>query len=80
MNAAIITRTSFELVKKGTTTKFSATVSYSASTRKAKLDPRRRLERGATYVATVKGGATGVKDPAGNALAANKVWQFTVKR
>lgn len=29
------------------------------------------------YTATIKGGASGVKDLAGNALAADKVWSFT---
>ena len=33
--------------------------------------------RGTTYTATVKGGAVGVKDVAGNALAADVSWSFT---
>ncbi len=32
----------------------------------------------AGYTATVKGGTNGIKDTAGNALATDKVWSFTV--
>jgi hypothetical protein len=53
-------------------------VSYDAVAKKATLDPSVDLEAGATYVATVKGGSGGVKDAAGNALAADKSWTFTV--
>ncbi len=70
-------------LKKGTTT-VSATVTYDPNTRKATLNPARKLRSGDTYVATV---TTAAKDTAGNALdqdpntAGNqpKRWRFKVK-
>ena len=41
------------------------------------LNPTGNLRLGATYRAVV---TTGVKDLAGNRMAANKVWYFTVRR
>ena len=57
-----------------------AAVSYNATTRVATLNPTPTLASGATYTATVRGGATDprVKDAAGNALAASFSWSFTV--
>jgi hypothetical protein len=56
-----------------------ANVSYNASTRVATLSPSSLLAPSTTYTATVLGGTTDprVKDPAGNALAANRTWSFT---
>jgi len=56
-----------------------ATVSYDSQTKKATLNPDdpAGLEAQTTYTATVEGGTEGVKDSAGNALAADKVWSFT---
>jgi probable HAF family extracellular repeat protein len=73
----------FKLYKKGSTTQRAAQVSYSVSTRTAKLDPTNNLRRGVTYKAVV---TTGAKDLAGNQLDQNtkttslqqKVWYFTV--
>src|SRR5947208_14306894 len=45
--------------------------------RRATLHPTSSLLNGTSYTATVKGGASGAKDLAGNALAADKVWSFT---
>src|SRR5262249_58349100 len=47
----------------------------------ATLNPTTALSAGATYTATVHGGAADprVKDAAGNALAASVVWSFTVQ-
>jgi hypothetical protein len=56
----------------------TATVSYNATSRVATLNPSPTLLAGATYTATVVGGAAGVKDAAGNVLAADKVWSFTI--
>jgi hypothetical protein len=56
----------------------TATVSYNATSRVATLNPSPTLLAGATYTATVVGGASGVKDSAGNALAVDKVWSFTI--
>ena len=54
-----------------------AAVSYNAATRTATLTPSATLAASTTYTATVTGGATGVKDLAGNALAADVAWTFT---
>jgi hypothetical protein len=55
----------------------SATVNYDAPTRTVTLDPSSDLETNASYTASVKGGATGVKDLAGLPLAADFTWSFT---
>jgi acid phosphatase type 7 len=52
------------------------TVSYSSTSNKATLTPA-NLDYSITYSATVKGGANGVKDAAGNPLSADEVWTFT---
>ncbi len=59
----------------------SATVTYDAPTRTATLDPNAALIAGETYTALVKGGSVDprVKDVAGNALAANLTWTFTIE-
>jgi Bacterial Ig-like domain len=62
-------------LKKGTTT-IAATVDYDPTTQRATLSPTKKLRSGATYTATI---TIGAKDLAGNALAANKVWQFRVR-
>ncbi len=77
MKMSTLTGTTFTLVRKGTTEKIPATVGYSSASQKATLNPTNNLVAGVTYTATVK---TGAKDLAGNALAGNKVWNFTVRR
>src|SRR5262249_27217758 len=54
-----------------------AAVSYDPATRTATLTASAGLGAATTYTARVKGGSAGVKDLAGNALAADKVWSFT---
>ena len=75
MMASSINGTTFKLFKKGSTTKLSATVSYSASTDTATLDPTNSLRSGVTYKAVV---TTGAKDVAGNPLTQQYRWFFTV--
>ena len=89
MNSYTINGTTFELFKKGSTTKLAATVTYQkvsttdAWAYKATLDPANSLQKGATYKAVVTKGA---KDLAGNQLDQNlnlsglqpKVWTFKV--
>ncbi len=85
MMASTINKSTFKLSKKGSTTKVSAAVSYSAATDKATLNPTEALRKGATYKAVV---TTGAKDAAGNPLDQNtakaglqqKRWVFTVKK
>ncbi|MBA3589996.1 N,N-dimethylformamidase beta subunit family domain-containing protein, partial [Methylibium sp.] len=52
---------------------------YNATNRTATLTPSAALAVSSTYTATVRGGASDprIKDPAGNALAANLTWTFT---
>ena len=56
-----------------------AAVSYDAQTRTAKLDPDVPLAYQTSYTATLKGGAGGVTDAAGNPLTADKTWSFQVQ-
>jgi hypothetical protein len=55
----------------------AATVTYDGPSNTATLVPASALQTGTVYTATVKGGANGVKDLPGNALAADKTWTFT---
>src|SRR4029453_6656448 len=75
-NASTISGSTFTLAKQGGSA-LAAAVSYDSATNKATLNPSVDLEVGATYVATVKGGSSGVKDLGGNALVSDKVWTFT---
>ncbi|MEC4749602.1 N,N-dimethylformamidase beta subunit family domain-containing protein [Methylomicrobium sp. Wu6] len=59
----------------GSNAPITATVSYANNT--ATLTPASALSANTTYTATVKGGTNGVKDIAGNPLAANVNWSFT---
>jgi hypothetical protein len=54
----------------------SAVVTYSAAQRQLTLDPDSPLLLGTTYTATLKGGAGGIADLAGNPLAGNESWSF----
>lgn len=78
MKKSTLTTSTVRLVKKGTTTKVAATVSYTNATCKTVvLNSSANLARGTAYTATI---TTAAKDLAGNSLARNKVWSFTVKR
>ena len=72
MTASTISGTSFTLVQG--VTAVSGVVTYSTTNLLATFTPSAALAAGKTYTATV---TTAVKDLAGNALAANKVWSFT---
>ena len=76
MTAATITGTSFFL-HDSSGNPVSATVAYVSSTSTATLTPTTELTPSTTYTATVKGGASGVEDFNGNALAADFSWSFT---
>jgi hypothetical protein len=56
-----------------------ASFSYAAASHTATLDPTAALAYSSTYTATVRGGASGVHDAAGNQLAADVVWSFTIQ-
>ena len=55
----------------------AATVAYNAATNTATLTPNSALSNSKTYSLVVRGGTSGVKDLAGNALAANVTASFT---
>ncbi|WP_258006412.1 Ig-like domain-containing protein [Arthrobacter sp. AFG20] len=73
MTSSTVTPSTFTLTSGATTV--GAAVTYSGGV--ATLDPTADLAANTTYTATIKGGASGVKDAAGNAMAADKTWQFT---
>jgi len=75
MDASTLTTNTFTLVQQGQSTPLTATVSYTNQV--ATLDPSSDLLPGTTYTATVKGGSSGAKDLAGNALGADVTWTFT---
>jgi alpha-galactosidase len=77
INQTTLTGTTFSLVKQGTSTAIAGTVTYNATTRVATLTPTAALTAATTYVATIKGGASGIADVAGNRLAADVTWTFT---
>lgn len=68
----------FTLVKAGTNTPVETAITYDPSTRKAVLNPVSNLVPGTRYTARIEGGAGGVEDRAGNLLAVDKAWTFTV--
>jgi hypothetical protein len=55
----------------------TGTVGYDSVSFVATFTPSSSLASNTAYTATIVGGGSGVKDLAGNALAANKVWTFT---
>jgi hypothetical protein len=73
-----ISSSTVTLVPQGSSTPVGASVTYDSATKTATLDPAADLALGGTYVATVKGGVGGVTDLAGNPLAVDKSWSFTV--
>ena len=78
INPATVTTTNFEL-RNAASALIPANVSYNAGTRTATLTPSALLPGSTTLTATVRGGATGITDVAGNALVSNMVWSFTTE-
>jgi hypothetical protein len=76
MSPDTVSSSTFTLTEQGTTQPLTAEVTYDPETKKATLDPP-DLKANTIYTATVKGGTSGVKDPAGIPLAADKSWSFT---
>ena len=74
INASTVTTTTFQLRNAGNNL-IPASVSTSAG--QITLDPTSALANSTVYTATITGGASGVKDLAGNALASNYSWSFT---
>jgi hypothetical protein len=76
INAATLTAGTFVL-RNAANAVVTATVTYNAGTRVGTLTPSSPLAASTTYTATISGGAAGVKDLAGNALASSFVRSFT---
>ena len=77
LNVTTINGTTFRLTRGGVLV--PAVVTWSAETRTATLDPTAGLAYGETYTATVKGFPGGVTDLAGNPMAVDHVFSFTVE-
>ncbi|MBW8310613.1 MAG: ice-binding family protein [Rhizobium sp.] len=81
MDPLSIGASTFTLAGPGTTPVTASTITLDAGTgRIATFQPSNPLTAGATYTATIKGGATGVKDLAipANTLVMDYTWSFTV--
>jgi hypothetical protein len=76
MSSASISGSTVEL-RTSTGDLVTTTVSYSSATMTGILAPASSLSNLVTYTVTVRGGSSGVKDIAGNALAADYTWSFT---
>src|SRR6185295_10546511 len=76
MTASTITTSTVQLLNPSSQV-ITATVSYNAATKTVTLTPSVALAGNTTYTARVIGGASGVKDAAGNALASTFSWTFT---
>ena len=76
MSSATISAITFEL-RDPANNLVAGAVSYDSTTRVATLNPTPTLAALTTYTVRVIGGAAGVKDVAGNPLAANVTWTFT---
>jgi glucose/arabinose dehydrogenase len=76
MNATTISTTTIEL-RNSANTLIASTVSYNSSNRTATITPSAALVNSTGYTVTVKSGTAGVKDVAGNPLAADFAWSFT---
>ncbi|MGD9723647.1 MAG: DUF4082 domain-containing protein [Pirellulales bacterium] len=76
MNESTIT-TANVFLRSSSNVVIPTTLSYNASTRTATLTPTTALVNSTSYTVVVRGGATGVKDVAGNALAADFTSSFT---
>jgi LmbE family N-acetylglucosaminyl deacetylase len=74
VDPASVTSSTFELHDSGGAL---VTAAASASGSTVKLEPSAPLAVSTTYTATLKGGTAGIKDEAGNALAADYSWSFT---
>ena len=74
INAATVTATSFQLRDAGNNL---VAVTVTTSSNQVVLTPSAALANSAVYTATIKGGASGVKDLAGNALVNDYTWTFT---
>ena len=78
MNASTINGSTIEL-RNPSNVLITSTISYNAGTKTATITPSAALANSTVYTVTIKGGASGVKDVAGNALATDYNWSFTTE-
>jgi hypothetical protein len=78
MDATTINSATIEL-RNASNVLITAAVSYNAGTKTTTLSPTALLANSTAYTVTIKGGASGVKDVAGNALAIDYTWSFTTE-
>lgn len=77
MNSGSISNLTFTLAPTATPgTPVAGVVAYDPLTDIASFNPDANLTASTNYTATIKGGASGVKDVAGNAMTVDKVWTF----
>jgi hypothetical protein len=77
IDPATVNATNLTLTNQATSAAVAGSVAWNGTTRTASFTPSTALAAGTSYLARVKGGASGVKDVAGNALAADVTWTFT---
>jgi hypothetical protein len=75
MDPATFNTTTFKLVEKATSTPVAGTIVYDSPTQGATFHPENGLANDTTYQVTI---TTDVKDKAGNAMAQEDTWEFTV--
>jgi hypothetical protein len=68
----------FTLTKAGSVL-VSGAVTYDSANKKATFTPSAALDYSTTFTAKILSGSSGVKDTAGNPLAADKIWTFTTE-
>ena len=76
LNVATVTSTTAQL-KNAANVVINAAVTYNDATKTVTLTPNAALANSTVYTVTLTGGASGIKDVAGNALATNYTWSFT---
>ena len=72
-----VSTTTMTLTNQATSAAVAGSVAYNGTSHTATFSPSAALAAGTTYLARLKGGSSGVKDLAGNALAADATWTFT---
>jgi probable HAF family extracellular repeat protein len=78
MDATTLNNTTFQLFSGNSKNPVKATVGpYDEATKTVTLIPSSKLDAKVTYTVKIKGGESGVKDLAGNALASDYTWTFT---
>jgi hypothetical protein len=76
LTASTVTTSNFT-VTTSTGVAVAGAVAYDNASKTATFTPSADLANSATYTATLRGGSTGIKDAAGNALVSNYSWSFS---